>query len=229
MPDIDQHSVTELLRGRGYYLLPKSHPSSPGYTGLAIAIRERPSNDQFDPIGIRVRLKEICEETDGWSVLKISTSLEGVAHICHGLVTILDRTDNRKSFFTFGGSVESGRIDHGTVYAISSPVPILEMDVSEGSVPVQLAVETEAMIAKVKAKWEPDEEAFARRLDEVDPFEFYTAALEELLLRYRRGDCPATDSCRSLCDALHQERAWLKDSGKWPEKVARFEDLLAKP
>jgi hypothetical protein len=40
------------MENQGYYLLPKFHPHSPGYTGLLVAIRERPTGMHFDPESI---------------------------------------------------------------------------------------------------------------------------------------------------------------------------------
>jgi hypothetical protein len=35
-----EQSLLGLMKDWGYYLLPRSHPDSPGYSGLLVAIRE---------------------------------------------------------------------------------------------------------------------------------------------------------------------------------------------
>ena len=66
----------------GYYLLPKSHWNSPGYTGLLVAIRADPSRMHYDPQSIRLRLRDKHGEAT-WMTFGLSASSFGMASSFH--------------------------------------------------------------------------------------------------------------------------------------------------
>jgi hypothetical protein len=55
---VDESSLLRQVAGWGYYLLPRSHPHSPGHPGLLIAIRQKPTEKHFDPQSILQRYEK---------------------------------------------------------------------------------------------------------------------------------------------------------------------------
>jgi hypothetical protein len=209
----------------GYYLLPRAHSHSPGYTGLRIAIRETPTKSHFDPESIRLRLRDKPGSAN-WTKLELGSPGQGTGHVCPGRVIVRDRLDKRVHFFTFGGSLEVAFAPGVTVYSLHSPAPILELTEPEESIPDQLASETEAIMGEVQAKWGSNDAGFARRLAQVDPFQFYLASLHSILLRYGHSRA-LRESFEDLYDALLGEEEWLMQAGQWPVQPLMLEELLA--
>ncbi|MFQ6057750.1 MAG: hypothetical protein ACE5MB_02565 [Anaerolineae bacterium] len=136
-----------------------------------------------------------------------------------------DRTDKRADFFTFGGSLEVTSGPREEVYSIRSPAPILELTAQQETIPDQLASETELLMGEMGARWGLDEEGFHRRLAEVDPLQFYLAALQSILRHYEHAHT-LEEVDREFCDALRREREWLVTKGLWPANPPMLEDLL---
>lgn len=209
----------------GYYLLPKAHPSSPGYIGLRVAIREMPTRLHFDPESIHLRLRG-KDGTARWITLRLEAPFQETRHVCPGRVILHDRVDKRVFFFVFGGSLTAVTAPDKTVYSLHSPAPILELTDTVESVPDQLASETEAMVGKLQARWGYDDAGFGRCLAQLDGLEFYLASLHTILLRYKQSRALQA-SFDDLYGALLTEKAWLMKAEKWPASPPILEKLLA--
>jgi hypothetical protein len=218
-------SVLHRMENQGYYLLPKFHPHSPGYTGLLVAIRERPTGMHFDPESIHLRLRDI-QGVASRLTLDLRTPFKHPRHICPGRVILRDRIDKRVEFFAFGGSLEAASVPGEMVYSLHSPAPILEITEPPESIPDQLAFETEAMIGELQARWGSNDRGFARRLAQVDPLQFYLASLHSIFLRYGQSQA-LQESFHNLYDALLREKRWLTEAGWWSGTFPRLEELLA--
>jgi hypothetical protein len=228
---MEEQSILHLMENWGYYLLPQSHPDSPGYTGLLVAIRKQPTEKHFDPQAMRLRLRDKYEQAK-WTTLGLHSPLElpitATMHVCPGEVILRDRTDKRADFFVFGGSLEAVSVPGETVYSLRSPAPVLRLTDDPESVPDQFASESEANIGELRVRWASDEEGFARRLAQVDPFQFYLATLQSLIARYEREDYHALqDAFHEFYLALHKEKGWLMERGQWSPTPLRLEELLA--
>ncbi|MBU0703167.1 MAG: hypothetical protein KKC18_04805, partial [Chloroflexi bacterium] len=127
---MSEQSVLELMKNWGYYPLTQSHPGSPGYSGLLVAIRKKPTGKHFDPQTLCLRLRDEYGGA-GWKTLSWLSPLKGRGHVCPGAVTLEDRLGKQVEFFTFGGSLEmtsgSGEVD----YSLRSPAPVLELTAPE--------------------------------------------------------------------------------------------------
>ncbi len=225
---MEEQSILHLMENWGYYLLPKSHPHSPGYTGLLVAIRKRPTERHFDPHSMRLRLRDEhgeAEWTRLWLESPLELPIEGSMHVCPGEVVLHDRTDKRVDFFIFGGSLEMVCVPGETVYSLRSPAPILKVTNSLESVPDQLASETEALIGEVQVKWGSNEKGFAQRLVQVDPLEFYLAVLNSILVRYEQ-DHTLQETYDEFYRVLRKEKRWLLERGQRPTPPLRLEELL---
>jgi len=222
---MDATRVLHEMEGWGYYLLPRAHLHSPGYTGLRIAIRGTPTKLHFDPESIRLRLRD-GPGSANWTTLELGSPDQGTGHVCPGRVIVRDRLDKRIHFFTFGGSLEVAFAPGVIVYSLQSPAPILELTEPEESIPDQLASETEAMMGEVQARWGSNDAGFARRLAQVDPFQFYLGSLHSILLRFGHSRA-LRESFEALYDALLHEEKWLMQTGQWPAQPLMLEELLA--
>jgi hypothetical protein len=222
---MDEQSVLELMRNWGYYLLPKSHDESPGYTGLLVAIRKQPTGQHFDPQTLHLRLRDEKGVARWRAPSWIMPLEESAGRVCPGHVSLRDRHDKSVEFFTFGGSLEvaSGRDE--IVYALRSPAPILELTAHETAADL-LASEAESLMAEAEAKWGRDEEGFNQRLAEVDPLELYAATLQSILLHYELAQT-LEKVYHAFYEGLLQEKGWLVAQDLWPSKPSSLEDLLA--
>jgi hypothetical protein len=227
---MEEQSILHLMEKWGYYLLPKSHPDSPGYTGLLVAIHKIPTEKHFDPQTIRLRLRDKYDQAK-WTTLWLHSPQElpitASMHVCPGEVMLRDRMDKRTNFFVFGGSLEAVSVPGETVYSLRSPAPILKLTDDSESVPDQLASETEALIGELQVRWGSDEEGFARRLAQVDPLQFYVATSQSILARYERGHHALQEAFHEFYFALRKERGWLMERGRWPTTLPTLEELLA--
>ncbi len=222
---MSEQSVFMQMEDWGYFLLPKSHPDSPGYTGLLVAIREMPTKAHFDPEMMRLRILDRSGIAT-WITLRVKPPFREPRCVCPGKVILYDRINRRVDFFVFGGSLEAASRPGETVYSLHSPAPILEMTGDLESIPDQLASETEAMMSELLAKWEPEESAFDRRLAQVDPSQFYLASLRSILVRY--GQNPHLQvAFHNFYVWLHHEKEWLVKQGRWSDASPTLEELLA--
>lgn len=224
---MDTQTALRQVDNWGYYLLPRSHPQSPGHPGLLVAIRQTPTQQHFDPEAIQV---QVCS-SDGTAesvTLALTSSLHGPDRVCPGLVMLHDRVDKRANFFTFGGSLEAISSSGETVYVLESPAPILPVTGDSRSISDQLAYEAKALLGKVQAQWGMYDKGFDQRLAQVEPLELYLATVHSILTRYSR--VPALrQSFPRFYAALLEEKQWLARQKQWPATPAKLEDLLAPP
>lgn len=225
---MDEYSLAELIENRGYLLLPKAHPKSPGHTGLIISMRKHTSEKHFDPVELHLHLADAESGICHRNTLRHSNSCKAVRHVCPGQVTLTDQTDSAIDFFTFGGSLGCTSLQSDFVYKLKSPAPILDLRGSIESIPDQLAAETEALIAEIKVKWKSEEERFLLRLVQIDPFTLYISSIESILTHYHHTKA-LMDVFREFSDSLHWERGWLQSNGLWPKDVKTIDSLIGEP
>ncbi len=219
---MDARSIRGVPKDKGYRLLPRAHPNSPGYTGL-IVVLGRETGRHFNPMAVRLRLLNDSDSCH-WATLREYSSIKGKQHVCPGQLTLFDQDDAVRDFFTFGGSLESSKTDGEQVYTITSDAPILELNNPRESVPDQLAAEADALLAKIVVRCEPQRDDFDQRLATVDPFQFYVATLHSILTHYQHA--PILEKAfRSFHDSLSREKGWLMGKGLWPAVPLTLENL----
>jgi hypothetical protein len=222
---MSEQSVIHQMENWGYYLLPKQHPHSPGYSGLLVAIRETPTEMHFDPESMRLRLEDARGEVSR-TTLSLRWSFRGTRRVFPGRIILRDRIGKRAEFFAFGGSVKATHIPGKTVYSLRSPAPVLRLTGPPETTPDQLASETEVVQGKLAAKWIPNEDEFARRLAQMNPLRLYLASLDSILARYKQT-FSLREIFHDLYDALLAEKRWLMKTGQWPATPLSLEELLA--
>lgn len=222
---VDKQSLLKTMENFGYYLLPSSHPDSPGYTGLLTAIRKQPTGMHYDPKTLRLPLRD-AKDTITWRTLSCQSPAPDSSQVCPGRVILSDRSDKRIEFFTFGGLLEITSEQGEMICLLRSAAPILELTVPEETIPDQLAAETESLMAASHARWGRNDEGFSRRLADVDPFQFYLASLNSILQHCEHVHA-LEFTYHEFCEALHREKNWLVAEGLWSANPPMLEDLLA--
>jgi hypothetical protein len=209
----------------GYQLLPRSHPGSPGYTGLLVSIQKQPAGARFRPKNLRLLLGS-REGVAEWRTLSWRSPPLADERICPGPLLLSDWLGERIDFYTFGGSLEVIPGHEELILSVRSPAPILELIEQKETIADQLASGTEALVGQLRANWGRDDVGFSRRLAELHPFQFYLACLQSLLLSYECSQAleEVYHECR---DALLREKEWLITQGLWPANAPTLEDLLS--
>lgn len=223
----EEQSILKLIEHWGYYLLPKSRPQSPGYTGLLVAIRERPTGMHFDPEKVRIRLRDPVEDRCDWRLVSRLSPVREAVRVCPGLVSLADRVGKRVDFFSYGGWLESTQGPGELVYSLRSRAPVLRITENEETVANQLAAESEALLAEIEAGWLPRDEPFRHRLAHLDPLQAYLGTLCSLMNSYEQQPGRRT-AFRELHDALEAEVEWLVYHGVWPDSPCGLEELLGR-
>lgn len=208
----------------GYYLLPQAHPHSPGHTGLLVAIRETLTRMHFDPESMSL---QIVDE-DGlpiWATFHLTWHPPRSCRVCLTRVILRAQSGKMVEFFTFGGTLESTSGPGERVYSLRSPAPILELVEQEEKIPDVLAFETEALIARLQARWGADEVGFDRRLAQTDPLRLYVASIHSILTHHTQ--MLSLHERIEFHEVLLAEKHWLEKTQQWPATPPTLEQLLA--
>ncbi len=222
-------SLFNLMRDWGFYLLPKSHQDSPGYQGLIVAIREKPSQSHFNPEVVRLQIGLSGAPGQKWETLRLNPLFHGNRPMYPGFITLLDNAGRQQQFFTFGGSIEVTQQDGETIYLLRSPAPILLI----GNPVIEVEEVSEAfaegfhtMLAQAHAWWKLDDQGFADRLMQTDPMQLYLACVSDLLAKYE-SNVEMGRHAHGFVRQLTSERQWLQESGRWPLYTPSVKTLLS--
>jgi hypothetical protein len=218
-------SIMETTVARwGYLLLSPSHPASPGSPGLIVTIRSRPTAAHYDPETLCVRL--VTPDGLERSVdLTQTTPVATPERVVIGKLSLRDRVDKRVDFFSFGATLEQTVAAHETVYALTSPAPILELSDRTDEIPDLLAAEVEALIAGCQALWGRNWEGYVRRRNQLDPLQLYISCLKSIFRLYRevrffRNEHP------EFYSMLLMEKELLIHEKSWTSNIPELESLL---
>ncbi len=209
----------------GYYLLPPPHPHCPGYTGLLVAIRDKPTLQHFDPEWIRLQTLRSSGAPE-WTTLGLSSGPARSRRVYPGELMIGDRKGKQEEFVTFGASVESEGVPTETVYSIRSSAPILRLTRNLSTGPDQLAAEFGRLMAGVRANAISDDR-LNWRLAEISPAALYVASLRSIFQQYE-ADASLRECFAILHDLLHEEQKWLQESGQWAQTPQNLSELIGK-
>lgn len=218
------NEILEQTADWGYRTLPRLHCECPGYSGLLVAVRARPTEAHYDPERLMVCVRDLhgCARE---MTLSLKPPFLPSDHVCPGRIDIRDRTQKEVSFFTFGGTIEVVTAPDRTVYALTSPAPIVPLDLPIDAVSDQLALEADITLGRLTAQYGRDRREFSHRLAEVDPFTFYVAVMADLLTQLQESQALRRDHA-ALYRGLQNERAYLQSTGQWPAVPPTPQELL---
>ena len=220
--------VLQRMEDWGYLPLHKPHPHSPGHRQLLVALRRRPTEKHFDPYEVQLWLRNEHGSAQHTALaldplLKPSSELK---RVCPGYIIIRDRKEKRVAFFTFGGTMNVVFGSGEAVCSFRSPAPIIRVTEPPEDGPSRMAVEVETLMGETRARWGREDAEYLRRLADVEPFQFYLAAVHSM--RHHFEDHPALqEEDHELALLLRSEKEWLTASGQWPAKPPTLESLLA--
>jgi hypothetical protein len=206
----------------GYYL---SHAGDGGESSpycLAVAIRDIPTAEHYDPESLRLSLLT-ADGTVQESKLTRHLSLSQEKKVCPGPVHLMDRLGKRVTFFSFGGSLRSLQEEDRSLFVLQSPVPILEMEEDQASFQNLLAAESEAQLAKIHADWESDDAGFLLRLVQTDSRQLFRA-LVGAIYRSERESPTLFQEYPTFSNTLQQ---WATDWSIAGEESSTLDELLA--
>ncbi len=218
-----ESSVVEQVQQWGYVLLAPHHPHCPGHSGLVFALHQKPQGAFFEPEAAEVWVRGERGLADRRRI-DYAPQPRKNRRVCPGPVVLRDPADEQVHFLTFGGSLTLEVEEDPQVYVLRSPAPILELSDPTEPIPGQLAVEAEALLGRLHAKWGWDDEGFLRWLAQVEPLPFYAAVLSSLTA-YLEQSPTLRDQSSDLYELLRREKQWLQKMGQWPVPEVTLEQL----
>jgi hypothetical protein len=210
----------------GYILLPPSHPESPGYTGLLVAMRPAPTGKHFDPENLHLHAVTIQNKIEGMTFDRNPT-FTTEQRIIVGEIKIADRYNKVVEFFTFGGWLESAKYAQETIYSFRSSAPIMFLTPRVDTPSDQLVSEVQVQLNALRAQWGVHETEFDQRLISISPRNLYEAALRSLLAKYGKSHA-LHDSFVRFYKLLTREVEWLKMHDSWSASGQTLEEMFAR-
>lgn len=208
----------------GYVLLAPHHPHCPGHAGLVFALHRKPKGAFFEPESAEIWIRDDRGLAD-WTRIGSMPQQRDSRRVCPGPVVLHDPADERAYFLTFGGSLAVVVEGDPRLYALHSPAPILELGDPTEPDAGQLAVEAEALLGRLHARWGRDDVGFLRRLAQADPLPLYAAVLQSLTCYLERSAALRRQS-PELYSLLRSEKHWLQKTGRWPDPEITLEEML---
>lgn len=227
MNAIDETELFTQMQAWGYYLPTKSHPHSPGYPGLYVAVRRLPTESHYDPESVELCLltaREVVERVH----LTRHSHIPHVQRVCPGRVSLHDRFNKRADFYTYGAQLQGVGSQDEVIYVFTSSAPILALSEGWRDFPDQLESESEALLAHIHALWRRNDAGFARRLVDLDPLDLYLAILRAVDAVYHSNSI-LRDHFHDFFIMLQREIHWHQETGRWQENGCPLEALLAPP
>lgn len=223
-----QPAMIEKLERLGYYLLPRTHATSPGYPGLLLLLRKHPHPEAVsDPESVRLRL----QSRDGsvhWTTIDAHTPPSRTRTVSPTPIHIREHDGTESAFFTFGGTLAAEELATGVAYALSSSAPVLCLSEDETRFGSHLAGEVEAILAQKQTQSDLDDATFLRQLLDVEPDQLYTTLLKAVLDHYQRTPALKRGNV-AFYRALQREKRWLAAAGQWPPAADSLSEFLSRP
>ncbi len=231
----DSEQIRALMKDWGYYPLPHTTPDRPGYAGLLVALRRRPTGQHYDPQKVTVHLREPMGEIQTYTLnWLLPSSLP--QHVCPGPIVLYDLHDKRVHFFTFGATLEMipDPEEQAIIYGFRSSAPIFEQSEQGETFANHLIAEAEVTLGKLKAQLELkmrelEEEGKIQerrpRSQLIDPTAFYLATLYNIARRYEQS--PALRQMYPhFYHAIEVEKTWWMDHDQWPLTPPSLRDIF---
>ncbi len=189
MNETELRTVIRVMERWGFGLFFPFAPDRPGFRVLAVAMRPQPTYAHYDPERMRLALERGRNVMERATVYMDSPLTRGT-RVGPGNLILEDRVEKRVTFYTYGGRLEvirNGLPRAGTLFALSSPAPILALDTMQSvGVEDQLAAASEALLARLRARQrrrglDPD-----AQLAQLSPATLYAGCIQSLYDEYNR-------------------------------------------
>ncbi|MBN1266415.1 MAG: hypothetical protein JXA25_13035 [Anaerolineales bacterium] len=210
----------------GYIFIPFEKRDSIGFKELIINISENPTGDHFDPVEVHV-----FAAVNDHTAVEEHTFFHPYRSIGHhtiapGIIIIQDRKGKREEAFSFGGTLSILTQTDLTQCHLVSTAPILPAN-HRHTVIRTLLDEIQIVMAERRAAWmNAGEEAFEKKLLEVDPLVLCAVFLSSILKEFSDVELQSLGPNRMLLDTIREEIRNLKENGKWPAEIPSIEEIL---
>jgi hypothetical protein len=225
MSTVDHPQLPEL----GYWFSPKSHPNSPGYHRLDVAIYNTASNLHFDPKLMQIPVFTAIDKVHPHGIEHMEISHPWRSRLSYqvvpGMLTISDRTGKKVKVFTFGARLKIIVSQDYTKCILESDAPIIEVSGANVLV-MKLVEEAEILLAEQRAAWVTNEDEFSDRLQSVSSDILYAVCLQELRDRIDHSPNKDSQTSQDLRNFIIGEKRSLTKENLWPEEVPPISELL---
>ena len=210
----------------GFIFIPFKERESIGFKELIINIAEIPSGKHFDPVAIdffaATKDQTAVEEFTVFHPYSNNMKMDIVA----GKIDMKDKKGKREEAFSFGGSLHILSQSENTQCRLVSNAPILPLN--PRNTPVHnLLDEIQILMAERKAAWiQEGEEAFEKKLINIDPLQLCVVCLNTILKEFSDPELQSLGTNRILVDLIRKEINYLKESGMWPAEIPSIVEIL---
>ena len=202
--------ILERMQAWGYQFAMKSHPDSPGYSTLMIALREIPTRKHYDAEVIRVQIPS-DEGTLTWTAFHFAQRALQPRELGYTRIILKDRLEKAVSFYCFGGTIESVAAVDLNVYIIRSQAPIIDLSSEKDILAIELANEADILTARIRASFGGDEQEYARRMYKLSTKQRYGGTIHSIQARLQLETTLRSDS-KILSRFLQREAKYVKDA-----------------
>ncbi|MBN2555166.1 MAG: hypothetical protein JXA97_04435 [Anaerolineales bacterium] len=199
--------ILERMRSWGYQFAMKSHPDSPGFSTLMIAIREVPTRKHYDAEVIRVQVPS-DEGMLVWTAFHFQQRALQPRELGYTRIILKDRLEKAVSFYCFGGKIESIAAVDINVYIIRSQAPIIDLSSDKDILAIELANEADILIARIRASFGGDEQEYARRIHKLSTKQRYGGTIHSIQARLQLETTLRSDS-KTLSRFLQREAKYI--------------------
>ncbi len=211
MTDTELRQLIKYMANWGYDLLEPLHPGSPGGRLLLVAMRRKPTAAHYDPEGLTLLLADERGAL-GPVALHRDAQFARPSQVCPGRISIVDRVGKQLDFYSFGGLCTVVRVTEPepfTLFIVESLAPILALNSLMGHrVEDQLVNSTEALFARLRARYAALRLDMLPVLSKIPPLSLYGACIESMWRMYHQSPALST-----IFDAFYRllgsERQWL--------------------
>jgi hypothetical protein len=202
------------------------HHRSPGFRIFSVAMRTIPTQDHFDPEAMMMPIfgEGEYEKSVIW---RRESALFQPVQVYPGPIWISDRVNKQFNFFSYGGVLQV--VHEGpncTIYVMSSAAPILSLGTQVTlELEDQLATESEALLARLRAAAHCRRTELAPRLAVHSPLARYAGVMKSILESYRHSPLLAS-AFPDFYKLVRDEMSWLATQpGVTPKPLEQMVDL----
>lgn len=217
-----EHTIPPEIENSGYHLSQEGEGTENSLYSLAVAIRDKPTEEHYDPESLRLSLLT-AEGNVQERKLTRHLPLAQEVKVRPGPVHLMDRLGKQVVFYSFGGTLYCQQEDGKIVFVLQSSAPILELGEDEADFQNLLAAESEAELAKIHADWGRDDTGFARRLIQTDSRQLFQALVGAI--HHAENETPMLFQEYPFFGSTLQQ--WATDWSAKDEKEPELEKLLA--
>lgn len=197
------------MQNWGFAVLHPVHRRSPGFRILAVAMRAVPTQAHFDPEALLLPVfgEGQLERATVW---RRESALFQPIQVHPGPIGVVDRLNKQLNFFSYGGVLQVVHDSPGcTIYILASNAPILSLGARLTlELEDQLAAESEALLARLRAAAHCQGTELAPRLAALTPLARYAGCIKSMQENYRRWPLLA-NAFPSFYRLVREEVAWL--------------------